>query len=214
MLSVQRIILHVGQAKAASTAFQNMAETKRDQLLEHGILFPVSVLKRRYKLDSTRTPGHLGLVVQQPGEDAREVFLGEVASHEAHTIIISIEHIFLTFDQSIQVDFATFLSSTFPNAKVELMAVLRHPLSWVPSLYYEMIMGGTCETRNIDDFLDHYEAQGVLDYAAVLDSLSQSYNATAVHVLDFSNSERPIVPAMFKVIDPSIVIFIKISLFH
>lgn len=203
MSPIKRIILHVGQAKAASTAFQNLAEANHDALLSHGILFPLSVLVRQNKSDPTRTPGHLDLLKSGVNESSRVTFLHEVATcAEAHTVLLSVENIFHTFMLPSQPDLAGFLHANFPQAEIELLAVLRHPLGWLRSLYYELVMGGRCEVRSIADFAQQYEAEGVLDYAEVLDSLAKTYGATKVEALDFADQKQPVVPALFKRVDP------------
>jgi len=71
-------------------------------------------------------------------------------------------------------------------------------------MYYELVMGSACEVRGIDEFVNDFTQQGVLDYGAVLDNLARTYGATRVTALDFEQRDVPIVQRLFDAVLPGL----------
>lgn len=148
--SRRRLILHVGQPKAGSTAIQNYLEAQRSALLAHGILFPKSYFLRRNPFDAERSPGHKGLIDVLSKGDLSELDQ-ELAATSATRVIISIENLFA--DQPEQ----TFqhIADAFSGWDICLLAVLRHPNRWIVSRYIEEILSNSkWGTLTLPEFVD------------------------------------------------------------
>jgi hypothetical protein len=177
-----RIVVHVGQAKTGSTALQNFLDRNHEILLSQGVLFPRSVLRRSNPTDATRTPGHLDLLGQlRSGEtSAIEEELAACAG-KIDTLVLSIENIFHYPDS------ARPLGKWLAGRQVEMLAVLRDPLSWAQALHYEQVMGGiNCITRPLERFVEDGISKGLYAYDTVLDQLKDILGASQIHVLDYA----------------------------
>jgi hypothetical protein len=177
-----RILVHVGQAKTGSTALQNFLDRQHDALVAQGVLFPRSVLRRSNPNDPARTPGHLDLLGQlRRGE--RSPLEDELAAHAGRidTLVLSIENIF-HYPAS-----ARPLGRWLKGRQVEMLAVLRDPVSWAQALHYEQVMGGiNCATRPLERLVEDGLDSGIYAYDTMLDRLADMLGAGTVHVLDYA----------------------------
>ncbi|MFZ3585016.1 hypothetical protein ACOI1H_23185 [Loktanella sp. DJP18] len=182
----KRLLLHVGQPKAGSTAIQNYLSAQREALLAQGILFPRSVLLRRNPFDKSRTPGHYTLLQALTDPDYASVLDAldaELLQHEdARTLIVSIESLFS--DQPDPVLMA--LAARFQDWDIEIIAVLRALPEWMASRYVEECLSGFrgC-LQTPDQFCDEKFARGAHDYAGRLDHLATIFRPSAIHVINY-----------------------------
>jgi len=133
----RRLILHVGQAKAGSTAIQNYLEAQREVLLCEGILFPKSYFLRRNPFDPSRSPGHIGLIAAAKNSDLSELE-HEFQESSAHIVVMSCENLFADQPEATLQQIAHHLAGW----DIQLIVVLRHPQRWIVSRYVEEIMSG------------------------------------------------------------------------
>lgn len=177
-----RILVHVGQAKAGSTALQNFLDRNHDALVAQGVLFPRSILRRSNPTDPSRTPGHLDLLDQlRRGETSP--LEAELAAHAGRidTLVLSVENIFHHPES------ARALGAWLQGRQVEMLAVLRDQISWAQALHYEQVMGAiNCATRPLARFVEDGIASGIYAYDTMLERLAGILGAGRLHVLDYA----------------------------
>ncbi|MDV7141406.1 hypothetical protein R3X27_01790 [Tropicimonas sp. TH_r6] len=196
-MTKRKIILHVGQSKAGSTSIQNYLEQQHDRLAEQGVLFPTSVLARQNPFDKERTPGHRKLLTDIENGDV-SAFEAEVARHDPHTLILSVEGLF----SDMPADTLHMLRTFFADDDIELVAVLRPQLDWLRSRYVEDVVTGfkSAFTKPFAEYArDTYEDQ-TLSYRKRLKVLEQTFEATKVSAIALVQGERPLVPRFMEAI--------------
>lgn len=186
----EHVILHVGQAKAGSTAIQNALDANRDALLEQGVLFPRSVLRRSNPADPSRTPGHLDLLNQLLDKKA-DAFEKEIDAHfpRASTLVLSIENLIHIGATQARVK---ALGARFAGSKVSLIAVQRDPVDWYQAFYYECVVGGISQTTEpLHSDLATMVSSGVFDFSKRVQDLAKVLNASSIQVLPFISEDAP-----------------------
>ncbi|UYV37180.1 hypothetical protein N4R57_19840 [Rhodobacteraceae bacterium D3-12] len=182
------IILHVGQPKAGSTAIQNALDANRDALLEQGVLFPRSVLRRSNPADPSRTPGHLDLLGQLAKKNA-DSFEVELKKHAARTnkLVLSVENITLLGAHDPKV---SALASRLTGSNVKIIAVHRDAYEWYQAYYYECVVGGIRNTvEPVASHLADVTNSDVLDFSERIQELAKVFNATSVTILPFASDD-------------------------
>lgn len=193
----RRLILHVGQTKAGSTAIQNYLESQRDKLHKHGILFPKAGFSRGNPVVPERTAGHLNLVkmIFQNGSDPA---LAELQGTD--TVLISAENLFMDRpDAELQA-----LAAFFEDYAVTLVLVLRSWEAWFSSRYIENVMSGfIASTRSFSESHADYVQRGTHDYAARLEHLGSLLNASELQVVNYDSAMAGagVVPAFLAAAD-------------
>lgn len=178
-----KVILHVGTAKAGSTAIQNALDAQYDTLLAQGILFPRSILRRSNASDHTRTPGHLDLL----DSNLPTPLLDELESHAGRidTLLLSIENLFHYPNKKNLEKLADFLA----GRDLHMIAILRDQINWLESFYYETVVGGIRnETQPPSVLTQDLLARGVLTYESRLTFLENTFNASKVSVLPYRDA--------------------------
>jgi hypothetical protein len=201
----RRVVLHVGMAKAGSTAVQNYLDAHRDRLLARGILFPRSHLRRSNPLDPARTPGHLDLVKDLAAGGGGAALLAECRAAPAplHKLVLSVENLFNLVSEARIRALAEFLA----GCEVTLVAVLRPQQDWIAARYYEaVITGQSNEARHIDAYTRDLLRGGVLDYDARLAALEAHFAPRETVVLDYDRVKSDLVTTLCRLIDPGLEI--------
>lgn len=181
MVSGPRLIVHVGQTKAGSTALQNYLGMERARLRECGVLFPRTGFSRANPFNRERTSGHLDLV--------RKIAKGEVdrldAEREAAkcpVIVLSAENLFLDRPEREINALRTF----FEEHSVTIVLVARDLAEWLRSLHVEKVVSGFfSSTQTFAEFCDAQVARGEHDYAARLDRVVGLLGAREVRVINY-----------------------------
>lgn len=197
MTAARRLILHVGQTKAGSTAIQNYLDSQRATLRAAGILFPETFLLRRNPADPTRTPGHLGLIEALSGATPLDPFEAERAAADCPVLVLSMENLFMDLPDS---DLAA-LGAYWQGWEVELVAVLRSFPDWLASRYIEEVLTGYRRGGMVlDDFTAATLDQGAHDYAGRLDHLSALLNARRTLAINYdaATAGDGLVPAFLR----------------
>ncbi|MDO5631735.1 MAG: hypothetical protein Q4G22_07845 [Paracoccus sp. (in: a-proteobacteria)] len=179
----------MGQTKAGSTSIQNYLEAQADVLIDHGFLFPRSVLSRQNRWDQERTPGHLSLLsLREDGATAD--FDAELAAHPDTAVILSAENLIADVsDTRLQ-----WLRDHFAGWQVEIVAVLRPQFDWLKSRYIEEVLGGyRASVQPFHDFLNTEFTRGAVCYDARLAHLARIMEARSVRALPFHDPAAPLV---------------------
>lgn len=169
-LERRRLVLHVGQTKAGSTAIQNYLENQRSALANQGVLFPSVGFSRGNPFDQERTSGHLSMVRSIAAGQTSELER-ELSDVYAHTVLVSAENLFLDRpDKELEA-----LKNFFKFYDIEVVLVLRDPLRWVKSIYSEEVLSGFfCRTDTFKKFMEdklHSNSLVYSDRIAYLNSL-------------------------------------------
>ena len=193
----RKIILHVGQSKAGSTSIQNYLEKQYDRLTERGVLFPTSALSRNNAFDADRTAGHRQLLADIKAGDV-SAFEDEVAKHDPHTIILSIEGMFSDLPDDTLKALGDFLG----ESDIELVAVLRPQLEWLRSRYVEDVMTGfkSAFTDSFAAFAHKVHDSRAISYRRRLTFLAEIFGATKVTAIAMVQREKALVPRFMEAI--------------
>ena len=153
---LRRIVLHVGQTKAGSTAIQNYLDTQRQALGSRGWLVPRSLFMRRNPFDPGRTPGHFGLITGLRKNDM-EAFEAELDASGCENVVLSVENLFGDQPDDMLIRIGSYLK----NWRVEVLAVLRSYPDWAASRYVEEVMNGYDRgTLQMNAFMAELAAKG------------------------------------------------------
>lgn len=178
----RRLILHVGQTKAGSTAIQNYLDSQRAALRAAAVLFPQTFFLRRNPVEEDRTPGHLGLVKALEAGEGLDGFHEECAQSGCSTLILSIENLF--HDQPDKM--LSSIGNALSDWRVELVAVLRAFPDWLASRYIEEVVTGYRRGDMVlAEFAEAMIEQGAHDYAARLNHLSGLLNARRTLAINY-----------------------------
>lgn len=178
----RRVILHIGQTKAGSTAIQNYLENQRTALMQRGLLFPAEGFARVNPFDPERTAGHLELMRKVAQKGDLTGLEREIELSGAETLIISAENLLMDRPD----DMLQGIGRYFDDWQVLLLAVLRSLPGWLNSRYVEDCLSGfNNRTRSFAEFCADAVAQGTHDYAARLDRLSNLLGADQIRVINY-----------------------------
>lgn len=186
----RKIILHVGQSKAGSTSIQNYLEQQYAALAADGILFPTSVFSRKNSFDQERTSGHRQLLSDIKSGDVH-AFEEEVAEHQPHTIILSIEGLF----SGLPLETLQSLREYLSDDEIELIAVLRPQLDWLRSRYVEEVMTGfqPAFTEPFSTFAHQARDSEALSYRRRLRHISEVFSATKTTAIAMTKRDTALV---------------------
>jgi len=181
----RRLILHVGQAKAGSTAIQNYLDSQRLALSEAGILFPSFGFARSNPFDLERTAGHLSLVrdIARNSVDCKE----KECLLDARTIILSAENLFLDRPDKELVAIKEF----FCSHVITMVLVARGAASWLESRYIEDVMSGfKAAEYTFGEFCLERKASGGLDYASRLRNVAGLLQTSDVRLINYEAAKK------------------------
>lgn len=188
---IKRVVLHTGLPKTGSSSLQQLLERNRFRLLEQGVHYPIYGTNREHSIRRERTPGHANLVqqilegqaapaLQQLAAEVEEV--SEIAGRPVETLVLSAENIVSHRFWEGGSRFAELLAP-FGNIPVEVVCVLRHPRSWLSSLYVEMCGNPWNKfTNRLDEFTDSLDSMGLFDFERIASILAAPPQATKLHL--------------------------------
>lgn len=176
-----RLILHIGQTKAGSTAIQNYLDSQRDALAQCGFLVPELASSRLNPFNAERTAGHLSLV--------RTIFSSKGGSNEelselqnSTNIVLSAENLFLDRPDGELKALADF----FPAHAITLVLVVRSTGSWLVSRYIEDVVSGfKSRTSAFSDFCEDMIGSSAHNYAARLEHVVSLLGPAEVRLINY-----------------------------
>lgn len=180
----RRLILHVGQTKAGSTAIQNYLDHERDALLKHGILFPSTGFSRSNPHDPDRTAGHLGLLRMLSRDDPlHRAELDETRA--AEQLVLSAENLFIDRPKSDLLALSRFSD----GYELTLVLIVRSASAWFVSRYIEDVMSGfKSSTLTFQQACRERISAGVHDYAARLRYLCDILHPAQVCLINYDTA--------------------------
>ena len=146
-----KLTLHIGQGKAGSTSIQHALAGSRDQLLDHGCLYPTSRnftfahpwLSPLHFDDPMRWPSvvsRMGFSIEAAKRKALEEWEHlerQIGNHAPHHLIISTEALFAEFSEEEKQRARRILPSLADDIRV--LAYIRSPISRYISLVQQML---------------------------------------------------------------------------
>lgn len=191
--SQKRLILHVGQTKAGSTAIQNYLDSQRNALEELGFLVPELASSRLNPFSTERTAGHLSILrklVSNKGMSNNTL----VELKSASNLILSAENLFLDRpDNELKL-----IGDFFSSHTITLILIVRSAGSWLSSRYTEDVMSGfKSSILTFSDFCEQIISRGTHNYAARLEHVVGMLKPTHVRLLNYDaeSGGNGIVPA-------------------
>lgn len=193
MSKQKRLVLHVGQTKAGSTAIQNYLDIQRNALAERGFLVPELASSRLNPFSTERTAGHLSLVRKLLSD--QEIDSAPFAELQSSpNLVLSAENLFLDRPDSE----LKALANLFSSHTITLVVVVRSAESWLLSRYVENVMSGfKSSTSTFSNFCEQIVSHKAHDYAARLDHVVALLKPAHVRLIyyDAENFGNGIVPA-------------------
>ncbi len=188
---IQKIYLHVGLHKTATSSFQETCAKNSRLLLTHGICYPTSidanhstsivplsiVNPAEYYLE--RLPDH------SPGTESpritamRKALLKEITTSTVEKLVISGEDIGIMPRESVY-NLRNFLQKALPEARITVIVALRNPAHYTASLYQEAIKASFQEHK--------YYAEMHVPYKDILDNLSACFDRDNLIVFPFEEA--------------------------
>lgn len=170
----QRIVLHVGLGKCASSAIQFWADGNRDWLLARGVDYPPCDPKLPY-------PKHQGLVTMLQAEE-RAYLDGLIDGSRAGTLMLSTEGLSNRMESFSEAAFEKFRAAT-SGLPVDIFFVQRDLEAWVRSRYKEMVLnrpgpsGKYGLPLHLEEFRSLPRIQRQTDFDMVFTDCVRGYNA-------------------------------------
>lgn len=200
-----RVVVHIGSTKTGSSALQAMLYESRDALLEKGVLYSERgvAANAHHLLAGSIHPGawrmHLEVLPEDRDAYFRETterIIADAREHGAHTIIISSEYFWWSFDAELYKRFR----AAFPDAQFELIAFVRRQDEWILSSYMQGIKNG--DTRDFPDWLKWIGRWPTgLHYYRVINRWAYFLDAKKVHVLRYSQAKSDVLGAFGRALD-------------
>lgn len=188
----RRIVLHLGMHKTGSTSTQHHLINYRDELLEQGVLFPLTGLAdidNRARMGAL--PGHQKLMGAIRRNDSKlwEELAAEIAEHDPQTVIISCENMLMPLLED-RLDLIERLRAQLRKlGRVELVAMVRRPDRYVDSYYRELVSGGLrLGARSIEEFLVD-QRDNLTNLPGLFGPLEEAFG-TRVRLADFDAAAK------------------------
>lgn len=182
------IILHIGTLKAGSTSIQFHCINNREQLLQHGVLFPRTGLE--YNLyRQGRSAGHNSYIAALKNDDSAifDELREEIADQRnIHTVLLSSENYSTEIKNSLVSKFKVFLGEKYDY---RIVVYLRRQDHFLESIYGELVSGGWYKLRlSAEEFLREYldeKGEFQCDYTLLLQPWDQTFGRRNVVVRPF-----------------------------
>ncbi|WP_194287209.1 glycosyltransferase family 2 protein [Tritonibacter aquimaris] len=187
---VKKVILHTGLPKTGTSTLQQVLERNRFALMEAGVHYPLFGTNREFSIRRDRTPGHAVLVHSilndeenlQQGLAAEVQQAARIAGRPIDTLVLSAENIVSPRFWTNGAEFAK-LAAFFEGIELEVVCVLRHPESWLSSLYVEMCGNPWNQFSNtLSDLAADLDARGLFDGQAITDTLQAPEQVSQLHI--------------------------------
>ena len=174
MAGRQRLILHIGTHKTASSTLQALMAHNRAALAARGVCYP-----RTDRPPFPQHPKHNSLYAALNGGPAQtraeiDLLLHEFRASGAHTLVLSAEGL-----STLPAAAVAGLAPLTAGFATEVVCFLRRPDRFVESLWNQRCKTGR-EQRHIDDFLRRPRVRALLDYPAMLDAWAGVGRVTAL----------------------------------
>ncbi len=104
---MQRLILHIGQAKTGTTTLQSTLLASREALLEHGILYPRTISSNNHRIANSffcapKKPSNIDILrhnnnreaMAKEARQAVQLILDDISEHKPDMMILSAESFF------------------------------------------------------------------------------------------------------------------------
>ncbi len=203
-----RIIIHKGFTKCASTSFQNFCNDENAALLDKGVVFP-KFLTRFHA--SRRASGHGELFYS-----LNNLYLGKSSEKELNmlqafcsiltkipnkdTLLLSSENLAYQ-PQLLSTEYNHFLETLFNSPQI--VFITREKSSWLQSMYAEEITTPfSMVSGDIYDYEAILDARNILDFEEVIKEQKSYHKKISIYDIsemdNFLSSIHPDIPALFK----------------
>ncbi len=190
----ERIIIHAGFTKCASTSLQLTAKNNLEKLSEEGILYPIfmhghydtnnksSGCNRFFIMAQNFFENHANIHAQKYLED----MVSLLTKHSESTLIISSENLSYYTPSP---EFLNFIKEIFHNP--EIMFITRDVEKWLPSIYLESLSNGAQQyTKDYESFVNESYANGTADHEGIIQSYRDIFGEDKVVCFELSDFEQ------------------------
>ena len=200
MVRSMRLLLHIGATKTGSSALQQTLSQQRAALGTQGILYSslTEVASAHHLLVAALHPNAWRLHGNDLPDDRGTYFsemaaamLAEARARRCHTLIVSSEYCWSTFDKRFYETFA----AGFPGCTFEIVAFVRRPDHWAVSSYLQAVKGG--EDRDFGPWVEELTAnpRSRFYFHEVIRTWHDRLEAARSHVLVY---EKDVVQNVFR----------------
>jgi hypothetical protein len=176
------LVLHIGLHKTASTYVQNVLSARRFELLEQGLVYPITgTPQMQVRTREGARSGHALLTYRKGRDELVEQLLREVP-RDATRVLLSAED--FTHPRR---DPEEMLSAFTAFGRVRVVVVVRRQDDWVESYYKQRVdQFRSGESRPIGEFLED-EGPWLLDLHRRLSPWRDLVGADSFHVLSYDD---------------------------
>jgi hypothetical protein len=179
------LVLHIGLHKTASSFVQNTLSTQRYDLLQQGVLYPMTGANKNAR-PTTREGAQSGQALFTRTGDRSDLVAELIAElpASAHTVLLSSED-FTRLHGSPTASQVMARFSAFGAVKVIL--VLRRQDTWLESLYKQLVdQYGNFEVRSFDHFVRDL-GSSLVDFHARFSEWRELVGPENFHVLSYDD---------------------------
>jgi hypothetical protein len=189
----QRIVFHIGLERTGTTSFQRFCHEHRDELLEHGVLYPTRSLgfSQRSRNHAPLVAaylhgtGHVDLNLAEVWRTREEILpslRAEIARAQAPAVLVSAEH----FSSRLYPREVGLLATDFADCDCRVVIVLRGHEARVCSAYSSTIKAG--RTLTVSEFIEELMLPGnsYIRYAETIGRWEQAFGRAHVSVLQLA----------------------------
>jgi hypothetical protein len=189
--NIKRIIFHVGLHKTGTSTIQHVLYSSADELLTHGVLYPVSWVSPMkgaaqhnhflYLLFKNKLSFYLQDIQHTPEQAMQDREAGIIRLEEefrtttADTVIISSENLSLYHVSDLQ-NIYDYFSARF-DAQIEIHLYFRHYLDWTRSLVQQLVK----QRHSYDNAWDHIKRRSAVIYIKAYDQFVEVFGVENVY---------------------------------
>mgnify|MGYP001235260838 CR=1 FL=1 len=183
----ERIVLHCGLPKTGTTALQHWCTANREELLRHGVDYPlVEIAREVAPITNDRTPKHGFLIAALRNRDMSAVQRA-MENAAAPTLLLSTEGLTNHF-YSFPEESLALLREAFGGIPIDLMIVFREKEKWARSLWKEGVIAFPGTTLGYKKFLSLPAIQALSDWPQLIKDMKSQFGAR--DVLEVSLEEK------------------------
>ncbi len=157
MTSNKKLIVHIGYSKCGSTTIQDTLSANYSRLIEHKILFPkvlsASPAWLRFFWEKNLPVTYPKARIDAKFQSFSKAFREEVSKISADTVVLSDEGLISLSEESIS-EFKKFLEYEFPEFEINIVIIVREPVSFFTSRCQQFISDRYFDKVAIQDFLE------------------------------------------------------------
>jgi hypothetical protein len=193
---MKTVYLHIGQTKTATSSLQKLFSGNREWLANHGVFYPhvperSGLLKEqhRFLVDSLyHNSGHFDSAKLDWDFITKQIYQSSLDK-----ILISEELFWHLFENNHEKrkKAIEWIKEYLSDFQVKVICYLRRQDSWIDSWYNQLVKTDVSKLScmEIEEFVDFYKKNGLLNYDDVLSEWSAQFGAENIIVRPFEKAQ-------------------------